>query len=208
MLCYCMGPQNGQLFCPCVMKNKDENFTIKTQIDLVKNIVDAVKKANPDRSFLTFERRQLKLLEEIGEVSEAYLNVTNSSNNKNKKWDDVFEEATDCLIVAIDIYLTLNPKYSSEIFNITPSYSHEALPEFLLGIPLLMVSCEDKNVEYHYQQIVMRFFEICLMNFPRLFFKLDQEKFVELENMVTIKLNKWKNSRLSRDGDAAKDDAV
>ena len=47
-----------------------------------------------------------KLLEEIGEVSQAFLSVTSESNDKKKTWADVREEAADVLIIAADIALT------------------------------------------------------------------------------------------------------
>jgi hypothetical protein len=46
------------------------------------------------------------MLEEIGELSQAYLNVSSVSNGKQKTWDDVREEVADCLIVALDIAWT------------------------------------------------------------------------------------------------------
>lgn len=72
----------------------------------IQYIVDAVEKANPQRTVANINRRLIKMLEELGEVSEAYLNSTSTNNLKGKTWNDVKEEAVDTLIVAIDIALT------------------------------------------------------------------------------------------------------
>ena len=49
-------------------------------------------------------RRRLKLLEELGEVSQAYLDVT-GNNLKHKTVDDVLEEQVDTFIVAADLLI-------------------------------------------------------------------------------------------------------
>src|ERR1700722_12797574 len=76
------------------------------RVETIRYIVDAVEQANPQRSLATLPRRLHKLLEELGEVSEAYLNATSINNGKGKTWADVREEAVDVLIVALDIALT------------------------------------------------------------------------------------------------------
>jgi len=75
----------------------------------MKNIVDDVKNANPHRDLNKLLRRIAKLSEELGELNEAYLNVTSESNPKQKTWYDVREEAVDCAIVALDVALTKMP---------------------------------------------------------------------------------------------------
>lgn len=73
-------------------------------------MIDAIKKieeANPNRSESNLERRILKIGEELGELSEAYLNITSTLNEKNKTWNDVREEAIDILIIAADVALTV-----------------------------------------------------------------------------------------------------
>lgn len=72
-------------------------------------IAELVRKTNPERDFSTLGRRCVKFLEELGEVSEAWLNVTSPTNGKDKSWDDVREEMADCLIVALDIVFTPVP---------------------------------------------------------------------------------------------------
>jgi hypothetical protein len=75
--------------------------------DNMTTIIDLVTQANPERSTANLRRRLHKLLEELGELSEAYLSVTDTTiSTKNKTWLDVREEAVDVLIVAIDIAVT------------------------------------------------------------------------------------------------------
>lgn len=69
-------------------------------------IVESILAANPNRQQDNLHRRIFKLSEEYGEIIEAYLNVTSSSNGKGKTWADVREEAVDLLIVAVDVALT------------------------------------------------------------------------------------------------------
>ena len=73
------------------------------------DIVKAVRAANPTRHNSNLERRMLKLVEEVGEASQALLAVTSVNNGKKKTWDDVREEITDVIVVAIDIALTAMP---------------------------------------------------------------------------------------------------
>jgi NTP pyrophosphatase (non-canonical NTP hydrolase) len=72
----------------------------------VFTIIDLVATANPGRNPSNLHRRVLKLYEELGEVAEAYLNATSTTNGKKKAWADVREEVADVLIVALDIFLT------------------------------------------------------------------------------------------------------
>lgn len=76
---------------------------------LSQRIVEDIRDANPDRSIDCIRRRLLKILEELGEGSEAYLSITGSSNYKNKTWDDYREEGVDTLIVMVDVALTTLP---------------------------------------------------------------------------------------------------
>jgi hypothetical protein len=79
-------------------------------------IVADIKAANPDRTPHCIRRRLLKILEELGETSEAYLSRTGTGNYKNKSWDDYREEGVDTLIVMLDVALT-----ELEGFNYPPS---------------------------------------------------------------------------------------
>lgn len=69
------------------------------------DILNAVDSSNPTRSKNNLSRRLIKLGEEFGELNEAYLNVTDGFNFKNKSWKDVREEAIDVAIIALDIAL-------------------------------------------------------------------------------------------------------
>lgn len=70
---------------------------------------DRVVDANRERSTKTLIRRIGKLGEELGELWEAFLNVTSLTNGKNKTWEDVREEAVDLVIVGIDVLATRLP---------------------------------------------------------------------------------------------------
>lgn len=73
-------------------------------------MIDAIQKieaANSNRSESNLERRILKIGEELGELSEAYLSITSTLNDRNKTWDDVREEAIDIMIIAADVALTV-----------------------------------------------------------------------------------------------------
>lgn len=67
------------------------------------DIIGKVYAANRDRRMEIFARRLLKLGEEYGEASQAYLSVSSEKNGKNKTWDDVREELVDVLVVTLDL---------------------------------------------------------------------------------------------------------
>lgn len=74
-----------------------------------QDFVAAVYAANPARHVDTLARRVIKIGEEFGELSEAYLNATSANNAKGKTWTEVREEAIDTAIVGIDVALTPQP---------------------------------------------------------------------------------------------------
>jgi len=76
---------------------------------LVGDVIQAIMDANPDRESNNLHRRIIKIMEEVGETSEAYLNVTSAHNGKKKRWADVREELADVVIVAVDCALTPTP---------------------------------------------------------------------------------------------------
>lgn len=92
------------------------------------DIAILVRDANPDRSLANLDRRSLKLLEEMGELGQAFLNITSPANPKLKTWDDVREEIADCLIVALDIAWTRLPGEVEAPVPLT-IYENEALLE-------------------------------------------------------------------------------
>lgn len=67
------------------------------------DIIEKVHGANRDRRMEIFARRMLKLGEEYGEASQAYLSVSSEKNGKNKSWSDVREELVDVLVVTLDL---------------------------------------------------------------------------------------------------------
>jgi len=75
----------------------------------VGDIIQEISDANPAREPGNLIRRLVKIVEELGEASEAYLNVTSAANGKKKTWDDVREELADVVIVAVDCALTPMP---------------------------------------------------------------------------------------------------
>jgi hypothetical protein len=75
-------------------------------IDGIHELVDDVAKIGYRRCEANAKRRLMKMCEEVGELSEAILNVTCVVNYKKKTWADIREEAVDCLIVMLDVALT------------------------------------------------------------------------------------------------------
>lgn len=90
------------------------------------DIIAAIRDANPTRNRSNLHRRIMKLAEEFGEVSEAYLNVTSTGNGKGMTWDDVREEFADLLIVAVDVALTpMELKNSQSLEDMTENLHRE-----------------------------------------------------------------------------------
>lgn len=78
-------------------------------MDILQQIYAVTSKRNPTYNERYLSRRVIKIGEESGEVSEAFLSVTSDSNGKNKTFNDVREEAVDTAIVGLDIALTKFP---------------------------------------------------------------------------------------------------
>jgi len=93
-----------------------------------------VQTANPTRSFNNFARRLGKIVEELGETWEAYLNITSSHNGKGKSTEDLREELTDTLIVVLDCLLTPLPgeenKTPKELEKLTMKILDEKLDKW------------------------------------------------------------------------------
>jgi hypothetical protein len=106
-------------------------------MSVLDEIAILVRDANPGRQATNIQRRTLKLIEELGEVAQAWLHVTSQSNGKGKTWNDVREEAADCLIVALDIGWT---RLSGESSSVTaPEFSVASGvfdPQMIIGISL------------------------------------------------------------------------
>lgn len=71
---------------------------------------DRIEEIGVDRSRDNISRRLVKVCEELGELSEAILNVTCAINYKNKTVSDIMEEAVDCVIVMVDCFMTTLPE--------------------------------------------------------------------------------------------------
>ena len=69
-----------------------------------------VRSLNTGRSLLNLPRRAFKGLEEVGEISEAYLTLTSPGNYKNLTWHGFKEEGVDALIVVFDLAITMTPR--------------------------------------------------------------------------------------------------
>lgn len=80
-------------------------MSVKKSYDLIKIIHDA----NLARNMDNLPRRVIKLSEETGEASEAFLYASTPNSRKNITWDDFREEAVDTAIVGLDLALTTLP---------------------------------------------------------------------------------------------------
>lgn len=72
----------------------------------MRMLVDEISTIGVNRSEANVPRRLLKVIEELGELAEAVLNVTCSVNYKKKTPADIREEAIDCMIVLLDCAMT------------------------------------------------------------------------------------------------------
>lgn len=93
-------------------------------------ILQQIRAANPNRNHDNLARRLIKITEEIGEASEAYLNVTSDTNPKQKSWVDVREELIDTMIVVIDCALTPNP-HELEDFDVSTEAGRRDLSQHI-----------------------------------------------------------------------------
>ena len=78
----------------------------------MNKLIEQVKEWHHERNLIngcTHKDQLAKLMEEVGELSEAMLSVTSKNNGKKKIWNDVSIEAIDVLIMAADIALTIPP---------------------------------------------------------------------------------------------------
>lgn len=73
-------------------------------MDILKEI-SLISSKNPSR--VDMSRRLLKLQEELGELSQAYLSYSSENNPRGKTLDDLIEEACDVGIVAMDVAMIL-----------------------------------------------------------------------------------------------------
>ncbi len=88
---------------------------------MFQKIYNQINEANLARNIDNIGRRFIKYLEELGELSQAYLSVT-GSNRRNLSWADFREEAVDCLILAVDLALTPYNHSSVSDTALIPNY--------------------------------------------------------------------------------------
>jgi hypothetical protein len=113
-------------------------------------MIEMIRDANPGRNYKNLNRRLMKLFEELGEVSEAYLNVTSGFNGKNKTWDDIREEIVDVLIMTVDIALTPLPGVPEHDFSSLNTFSNLVcgLYDFDAFEDFFMEICKDGSDAY------------------------------------------------------------
>lgn len=174
----------------------------------MNNILNMVYEANLTRSHANLNRRLIKILEEVGEVSEAYLNSTTSGvNGKNKTWDDVREEVADVLIVSYDIALTPLGDEDSTIFRNFPTDTFE-LGDFsnfenvLIDVSVAATSAfknlhEKKYFAARWDMInlIANSFKLACIVLPDQLSHSKDDIRNDLTSEVERKLTKWKNNR-------------
>lgn len=164
-------------------------------------IARLVQAANAGRDPTNLERRCDKLIEELGEVSEAYLNVTSDSNRKAKTWDDVREELVDCLIVALDIYWTLLPG-ETEVVPPKPkveqkvSFIHAGVKiGYHLGLYLYSLDLGHSMARFEAKRLISVVADRAWTRLPDQL-EMSQEDFeAQLQAEVERKLEKWAAKR-------------
>ena len=87
---------------------------MEPEFEFILSYVSKIDVVNPYKTMAGIERKLLKINEEMGEVMEAYLNVTSKHNQKNKTWDEVLEELIDVSIIVVDVGLSIS---SAKIFS-------------------------------------------------------------------------------------------
>ena len=86
-----------------------DNYALTKHKGQAVDILNEIRDSNPTRDSSLLERRLIKLGEEYGELAQALLSVTSPDNPKCKTWDDVREELSDVVIVALDMLFTIMP---------------------------------------------------------------------------------------------------
>jgi len=182
---------------------------IAERLDHITRLVHDI---NPGRSRANLGRRALKLLEELGEVSEAWLNVTSGFNGKDKSWDDVREEVADCLVVALDIHLTNDGVEPAPVhFDVRVGDPESFVPmTFLVASHLSNCGTkffegDDRAVTFYAAQAAIAAVDLAFIPFPGHTPSLD-EMADELTALVERKLAKWAaNQERARQAASASD---
>lgn len=160
------------------------------------DIVRTIHAAQPDRSLANIGRRLIKLLEEQGEIAEAWLNVTSPANAKQKTWGDVREEAADALIVLLDVALTDVPlSYVAETFAEALRAALSApsddgarnLRELARHLGPMLV-----KPERPFEAVLPPLLQLCLIRGPG---EGRDGRLADLERLVSLKVPKWTAAR-------------
>lgn len=171
-------------------------------------VFTAIREANPTRSHVCVNRRLLKIMEELGEASEAYLSRTSKSNYKHKTWDDFRVECVDILIVMLDVAMTPLPwsnwppeallHLQYEEGRLAPVKTLEGIEKLLFDVSTAICSANnamnntDSAIGFYgaVSRGVKAATQLCYAVIPGEN-KADIEKLVY--NTVLAKIQKWKN---------------
>lgn len=78
-------------------------MTNHTHQSIMGPAYDLIREADLARHHTNLNRRIIKTMEELGELSEAYLYTSSDQNYKGKTYGDVREELADMIIMACDL---------------------------------------------------------------------------------------------------------
>lgn len=160
------------------------------------NYIKVIENIKYQRDETVRNRRIIKLMEELGEVSEAFLNVTSPNNRKNKSWNDVREELVDSFIVAIDIHV-LKTKVLSldnhvDLIQVISSYDEKDFESSFIQINsfinrLVTNTCSDKTMN----DLINVLANLALIRFPDIDAETDEQIKQRFDDMFISKINKW-----------------
>lgn len=162
-----------------------------------------VKDISNNKDFSVCDRRLIKLIEEMGEVSEAFLNITSSNNLKNKSWEDVREELVDCFIVGLDIFSILGDKYKHNTILIKnypivsldlKSFTTEIIELFCLINSMYIDIGSPENIFVVMERYLSHCMKMALTKFPDIINESDDQITQRFNDMFIKKTFKWKES--------------
>ena len=170
---------------------------------VLDQISQLVRDANPERNSSNLCRRSLKLVEEMGEVAEAFLGITSASNGKQKTWDDVREEVADCLIVALDIAWTrLHDESDIQPFRFVDTAFREPFDYrvafkicYHLGLYVEGIDLYSRNSRHEIGLVVGLMSNLALSPMPDQVEMPAEELETALLSEVNRKLAKWATNR-------------
>lgn len=156
-----------------------------------------------NKDFSVCDRRLIKLMEEMGEVSEAFLNITSLNNSKNKSWEDVREELVDCFIVGLDIFTIMSAKYTQDTLNIEnypivsldqKSFTTEIIDLFCLANSMYIDIEAPENIFVVIEKYLSHCMKMALTRFPDIINETDDQINQRFNDMFIKKTSKWKES--------------